>query len=259
MDTTSSTPVDRRAFLRVTALAGGGLMLGSYLRPAEALAESVTARRRRRGSRFAPNAFIRIAADGIVTIMAKNPEIGQGIKTMLPMLIAEELDVDWKDVRIEQADSDPADLRPPVRGRQHGHAHQLGGHAPGRRSWPPAARGRCRARPGASRRPNARPPPGCVRHKATNRLLGYGELAAKAATLPAAGPEDGQAQGPEGLPIIGTRVPGVDNPDIVTRQAALRHRRDGAGHAATPFREVPGVRRQGRRARTSTRSRRCPA
>jgi isoquinoline 1-oxidoreductase beta subunit len=89
----------RRDFLRVSALAGGGVLLSGYLdvlAPKEALGATGAAD-------FAPNAFIRIAPDGIVTITAKNPEIGQGVKTMLPMLIADELDVDWKNVRVEQA------------------------------------------------------------------------------------------------------------------------------------------------------------
>src|SRR6266404_1040182 len=93
--------VSRRFFLRVTGLAGGGMLLASYLEPLDVLAQG-----REGGGAPArplvPNAFIRISPDGVVTIMAKNPEIGQGVKTMLPMIIADELDVDWKDVRIQQ-------------------------------------------------------------------------------------------------------------------------------------------------------------
>ena len=95
--------VDRRSFLRVTALAGGGIMLGSYLRVFEsgdAFAATPAA------PAFMPNAFIRMTPDGLVTIVAKNPEIGQGVKTMLPMIIADELDVAWANVRIEQASLD---------------------------------------------------------------------------------------------------------------------------------------------------------
>ena len=97
--------LDRRSFLRVTAIAGGGFMLASYLEPLDLLAQG-----RGRGSAppLSPNAFVSIDANGIVTITAKNPEIGQGVKQMLPMLIAEELDADWKDVRIVQADLDAA-------------------------------------------------------------------------------------------------------------------------------------------------------
>ena len=100
MDTTLR--VDRRSFLRVTAIAGGGLMLGTYLDSlgaAEAFAQGPAAD-------FAPNAYIRITPEGIVTIVAKNPEVGQGVKTLLPMLIAEELDIEWKNVRIQQGDLD---------------------------------------------------------------------------------------------------------------------------------------------------------
>src|ERR671915_684398 len=95
--------IDRRAFLRVSAIAGGGIALAAYIEPAEALATWMTPRA---PTAFTPNAYIRITADGIVTIVAKNPEIGQGVKTMLPMLIADELDVEWKNVRVEQADLD---------------------------------------------------------------------------------------------------------------------------------------------------------
>src|SRR2546427_8308746 len=95
-----SVLIDRRSFLRVSAMAGGGLVLRLYLEPLLA-AQGPPAPRP-----LTPTAFVRIAADGTVTIMAKNPEIGQGVKTMLPMLISEELDADWQDVKVEQAEVD---------------------------------------------------------------------------------------------------------------------------------------------------------
>ena len=94
--------MNRRSFLRITALAGGGLLAAVYFEPvSDLLAQGGPA-----PVNFVPNAFIKIGPDGIITIMSKNPEIGQGIKTSLPMLIADELDVEWKNVRIQQADLD---------------------------------------------------------------------------------------------------------------------------------------------------------
>ncbi|MEP7354478.1 MAG: molybdopterin cofactor-binding domain-containing protein, partial [Acidobacteriota bacterium] len=104
------TQVDRRSFLRVSALAGGGLMLGFGVAP-EADAQG----RGGGGGGFGgpaallnSNNFIMIAPDGTVTIAAKNPDVGQGIRTMLPMLIAEELDADWSKVKITMVDVDQA-------------------------------------------------------------------------------------------------------------------------------------------------------
>src|SRR5262249_42820406 len=97
----STGGVSRRAFLTASAAVGGGLMLDF----------SIPAFAQREGS--APevsatlNAYIRIAPNGETFIVNKNPEIGQGVKTSLPQLIAEELDVAWKDVRCEDAEVDP--------------------------------------------------------------------------------------------------------------------------------------------------------
>src|SRR4030081_3612694 len=99
------TMLNRRSFLRVTALAGGGMMIASYFDVSDVFAQGPGGPP---PAPLVPNSFIKIAPDGVVTIMAKNPEIGQGIKTSLPMIIADELDVDWQDVHIEQADLDPA-------------------------------------------------------------------------------------------------------------------------------------------------------
>ena len=93
--------LSRRTLLKAGALAGGGLMLTASM---PMLAKAATA------SGTAPatlNAYVSIAPDNVITIVGKNPEIGQGIKTMLPMLIADEMDADWEQVRITQADFDP--------------------------------------------------------------------------------------------------------------------------------------------------------
>src|SRR5690348_15556406 len=96
-------PLSRRSFLRVSALTGGGMMIALHLDPSEALAQFGGG-----GAPLSPLAFIKIAPDGVVTIVSKNPEIGQGIRNMLPIIIADELDADWSKVKIEQADVDQA-------------------------------------------------------------------------------------------------------------------------------------------------------
>ena len=90
--------LNRRSFLQLTALAGGGLALGLYRSPLAAAQEPEAP------PDLTPQAFIHIAPDGVVTIMARASESGQGMRNMLPMLIAEELDVDWKNVRVRQAE-----------------------------------------------------------------------------------------------------------------------------------------------------------
>src|SRR5260370_12451322 len=103
-NTVSSNTMGRRSFLRASAIAGGGMLLSVYLEP-EIFGQAPQGPP---PANLTPNAFIRIAADGVVTITAKNPDIGQGVKTMLPMLIAEELDVDWKDIPVGHTDVDYA-------------------------------------------------------------------------------------------------------------------------------------------------------
>ncbi|HTL69251.1 MAG TPA: molybdopterin cofactor-binding domain-containing protein [Lacunisphaera sp.] len=206
--------LSRRDFIRVSSLAGGGFLLSLALpgeagaQPAQALDDSTRA--------FTPSPFIKITPQGIITILAKNPETGQGVKTSLPMIVAEELDADFSTVVIEQAG-----LRGDV-GAQ---------FAGGSRSTPDNYLRLRRA--GATARvmlieaaaqtwkvPAATliTAHGQVINPATGDRLTYGQLASKAATLPLPDENSVKLKSEDEFKLIGSRVGGVDNPRIVTGQ-----------------------------------------
>src|SRR5262245_29729992 len=103
-DTLKSKKVNRRSFLQVSAAAGGGLIIGLY---APKVAGQGRAGGPGGGASLDPNVYITVNPNNTFTIVAKNPETGQGIKTALPQIIADEFDVDWAQVSIKQADLDP--------------------------------------------------------------------------------------------------------------------------------------------------------
>ena len=203
----------RRAFLKVSAVAGGGMMIAlSVPLAAEAATTWLGAEQKNLPEL---NTFVRIAPDGTVTIMAKNPEIGQGIKTMLPMLIAEELDVDWKDVRIEQADSDPFKYGAQFAGgsfatpMNYDPQRRTGAAARQMLIAAAAATWKCSAADCATEA-------GQVHHMPTGKKLDYGALAARACTLPPPDLKTVALKNPKDYKIIGKATPGVDNPLIVS-------------------------------------------
>jgi isoquinoline 1-oxidoreductase subunit beta len=202
--------VDRRSFLKVSLLAGGGLLLSTEMEGLAGAAENGP-------SLFMPNPFVKITPDGVITIVSKNPECGQGIKTSLQQIIAEELAVDWKDVHIEQADSEEAKYGPQYAGgstatptnwdklRQVGAAGRVMLVQAAAQTWG-VPEAECEAVSAT------------VRHKPTGRTLKYGELASKAAALTPPELTKVPLKDIKDYKIIGKPFSGVDNPKIVTGQ-----------------------------------------
>ncbi len=199
--------VTRRSFLQAGTVAGGGLLIGAY-QGTKALAQQGAPQ-----VALQPSSFIKIAPDGSVTLVSRNPEIGQGIRNMLPMMIAEELEVDWKTVKVEQADLDP----------KYG-IQVTGGSRAASNNWVPmrqmGAAGRQMLIAAAAKQWNV-PENECyaskgrVYHRSTDRSIGYGELATAAASMPVPELKSLKLKESKDYKIIGQWTPGVDVPAIV--------------------------------------------
>jgi len=205
----------RRDFLRKSALAGGGLVLGFYFDPANSATKRVAKPSAiSETSVFKPNAFIRIDPNGTITLISKQPEIGQGIKTSLPMIIAEELEVNWKDVVIVQGDLDPIYGSQSAGGSRstptnYEEFHRLGATARTMLIQAAAAIWQVPVSELIAR-------DSAVHHSATGRKLGYGQLVEKAAVLPVPSKESVKLKDSKDYKLLGSRIGGVDNPSVVT-------------------------------------------
>src|SRR5947208_15138117 len=210
----SAPQVTRREFLETAGVAGAGLVIGFHV-PATGRGRAAAA-----AAPFAPNAWLRIGADESVVVVVDRSEMGQGVTTSLPMLLAEELEADWSKVRIESAPADKAYINP-MFGMQ-----GTGGSTSVRAAYTPlgkagAAGGtmlvgaaaetlgvdtaECRAENGAGI------------HARSKRRLTYGKLVAKAATMPL--PHDVPLKDPKDWKLLGTRVKRLDSPPKVDGSA----------------------------------------
>jgi isoquinoline 1-oxidoreductase subunit beta len=214
-------PVSRRDFVVVLAAAGGGLLLGCRVNGPKYHA-SITTRLESAGPpAFAPNAFVRVGTDNVVTVMLPQAEMGQGILTALPMMVAEELEVGLDQVRVEHA---PADDR--VYANPHLGFQATGGSTSVRAFYEPmrqagaAARSLLVAAAAQSWRvdpTSCRAEKGRVIHSGTGRTVTYGEVAEGAAKL--AVPDQVALKNPNDFRLIGTPAKRLDTPSKVNGTA----------------------------------------
>ncbi len=201
------TPLSRREFVAAGVAAGAGLVVGFYL-PHKRSSERDS---------FSPNAYLRIAPDNRVTIVVARSEMGQGVRTALPMILAEELEADWKQIEIEQAGAST------LYGDQ-----TTGGSASIRTTWDPMRKAGASAREmlisaaaltWGVPRSSCTAESGRIKHAATSRSLSYGELVGRASTLPI--PTDVALKQSKDYKIVGQRLPRIDSPAKVKGEAVF--------------------------------------
>jgi isoquinoline 1-oxidoreductase beta subunit len=199
--------LNRREFVAAGIAAGVGLVVGFYL-PHKGGASKEA---------FSPNAYLRITPDNKITIVVARSEMGQGIRTALPMILAEELEADWKHIEIEQAGAST------LYGDQ-----TTGGSASVRTTWDPMRKSGAAAREmlisaaaltWGVPRSSCAAQNGNIVHGASKRQLSYGDLAAKAATLPV--PTDAPLKQSKDYKIVGQRLARVDTPSKVKGDAVF--------------------------------------
>src|SRR2546426_809252 len=207
------TQVTRRAFLETAGAAGAGLVISFYLPSGPRFRSSAA-------GPFAPNAWLRIGADDSVLVIVDRSEMGQGVTTALPMLLAEELEADWSRIKIEFAPADKAYTNP-MFGMQ-----GTGGSTSVRAAYTPLRKAGAAAREllvaaaaqtWGVEQAECRAERGAVVHAPTKRRLTYGKLVAKAATL--AAPPAVPLKDPKDWKILGTRVRRLDTPPKVDGSA----------------------------------------
>jgi len=211
--------IDRRVFLKSGLIFGGGLLLGFPFHP---LGFSPRRAAAQPSAPFAPNAFIRITSDDAVTVICNKSEMGQGVYTSLPMLIAEELECDWSRVRVE-----PAPVNPAYNHALWGGAQGTGGSTSVRTEWDRLRKAGATAREmliaaaavvWQTDRSACRAEKGMVIHR-DGRRLSFGQLAVKAASQPV--PEEVTLKDPSDFKIIGKRVHRLDTPDKTNGKAVF--------------------------------------
>ncbi len=208
----TSIDIRRRNFLLASAAVGGGLVLGFYVpfRGAEIAAAQDPP------PTVQPNAWIRIDPAGLVTVLVAKAEMGQGVYTSMPMLIAEELEVDWNKIRVEAAPAAPV-YKHTVFGIQ-----VTGGSTSVASSWDQlrtvgASMRQMLIQAAANRwgveASSCRAASGQVQHPASGRALGYGSLAEPAAQLPV--PAQVALKEPKDFKLIGKSLPRLDTPEKI--------------------------------------------